>query len=167
MTSSSTCWYFIRSRKASMVSLVCACVSSQLALTWRTMTPRSASHRLYGSPNGISSAEGSDAAESTGCARHPAGSPAGSHVAYKQLRCLLHGNGPAITDALRAASCWLACRLAQHLQTAPLFALRQRPSEGAIPLRQLRDRSLELAHEMMRVTENSLMKCESSPKTRS
>ena len=30
--------------------------------------------------------------------------PAGSHVAHQQLRCLLHGNDPAIPDALRACS---------------------------------------------------------------
>ncbi|WP_206666362.1 hypothetical protein, partial [Bifidobacterium jacchi] len=30
------------------------------------------------------------------------GSPVGSHSTYKQLRCLLHGAGPAIMDALRA-----------------------------------------------------------------
>ncbi|WP_206666326.1 hypothetical protein, partial [Bifidobacterium jacchi] len=31
-----------------------------------------------------------------------AGSPVGSHVAYKQLCCLPNGNVPAIMDALRA-----------------------------------------------------------------
>ena len=54
----------------------------------------------------------------------PAGSPVGSHSTYRQHRCLLHGNGPAIMDALRVRAHRLAGRLAQHLQTTPLFASR-------------------------------------------
>ncbi len=34
-----------------------------------------------------------------------AGSPVGSHIAYKQLRCSLHGNGPS--EGAGAANSWL------------------------------------------------------------
>ncbi|WP_206666306.1 hypothetical protein, partial [Bifidobacterium jacchi] len=38
----------------------------------------------------------------TRCARGLLARLSSSNVAYKQLCCLLHGNGPAIMDALRA-----------------------------------------------------------------
>ena len=60
-----------------------------------------------------------------------AGSPVGSHVAYKQLRCLLHGNGPAITDALRAQPA--GSPLGSHVAYKQLRCLLHGnvPSEGA------------------------------------
>ena len=57
-------------------------------------------------------------------ARHPAGSPVGSHVAYKQLRCLLHGNVQETIQLRQMQNGPSVCHVSNSSTSSPPFSSR-------------------------------------------